>query len=197
MAISRIVKIFVKGSIYMLFMLFTAVPLYVFWRILCFSNYTSYQGVVQFLSMFPGYIGYFMRQTFYKIANDTGRNFDLGFGSMLVYPDTMIRHDVTISVYSEIAKCSIGSDVKIGSNVYVVNKQTHDIAEDGTVLPTNIDKLERIHIGRNTWIGNSSVILADVGKNCIIGSGSVVVKPIPDNCVAVGNPAKIIRKNDH
>ena len=35
-----------------------------------------------------------------------------------------------------------------------------------------------------------------IGDRCIIGAGSVVTKDIPSDCVAVGNPAKVIRKND-
>lgn len=35
-----------------------------------------------------------------------------------------------------------------------------------------------------------------IGHRCIIGAGSVVTKDIPDNSVAVGNPAKVIRKVD-
>ena len=35
-----------------------------------------------------------------------------------------------------------------------------------------------------------------IGDRCIIGAGSVVTKDIPSDCVAVGNPAKVIRKNE-
>jgi len=35
-----------------------------------------------------------------------------------------------------------------------------------------------------------------IGENAIIGTGSVVTKDIPDNCVAVGNPARIIKRID-
>jgi len=35
-----------------------------------------------------------------------------------------------------------------------------------------------------------------VGSHCIIGSGSVITKDVPDYSVMVGNPARLIHKND-
>lgn len=35
-----------------------------------------------------------------------------------------------------------------------------------------------------------------VGSNCIIGSGSVITKDVPDNSVIVGNPGRLLRKNE-
>ena len=52
---------------------------------------------------------------------------------------------------------------------------------------------EKITIGEDTWIGNGSLIMADIGNHCIIGAGSVVTNSIPDYSIAVGNPAKIIK----
>lgn len=35
-----------------------------------------------------------------------------------------------------------------------------------------------------------------IGKKSIIGAGSVVTKDIPEYCIAVGNPAKVVKKFD-
>jgi len=35
-----------------------------------------------------------------------------------------------------------------------------------------------------------------IGHNCVIGANSVVTSDIPDYCVAVGIPAKVIKKYD-
>ena len=35
-----------------------------------------------------------------------------------------------------------------------------------------------------------------IGDNCIIGIGSIVTKDIPANSVAIGNPAKVVKKFD-
>jgi len=53
-----------------------------------------------------------------------------------------------------------------------------------------------ITIEEDAHIGANSVIVAGVtiGKRCQIGAGSVVTKSIPPFCVAVGNPAKVIKK---
>ena len=52
-------------------------------------------------------------------------------------------------------------------------------------------------IGRFTYLGLSAVIKEGVkiGNNTIIGMGSVVYKDVPDEVVALGNPARPIKKN--
>ena len=36
---------------------------------------------------------------------------------------------------------------------------------------------------------------ASIGKNSVIGAGAVVQRPIPENSVAVGVPAKVIKRH--
>jgi len=45
-------------------------------------------------------------------------------------------------------------------------------------------------------IGPGSIITAGttIGKNSIIGAGSIVSNEIPDCSVAIGNPARVIKK---
>ena len=56
-----------------------------------------------------------------------------------------------------------------------------------------------ITIGDDCWIGGNAIICPGVtiGNGSVIGAGSVVTKNIPENSMAVGNPAKVIKKLNH
>jgi len=53
-----------------------------------------------------------------------------------------------------------------------------------------------VTINDGAVIGPGSIITAGttIGKNSIIGAGSVVSNEIPDFSVAIGNPARVIKK---
>ena len=55
-----------------------------------------------------------------------------------------------------------------------------------------------VEIGDGTWLGeNVCVISSKIGKQCIIGANSLVINDLPDYCMAVGSPARIIKKYSH
>jgi len=51
-------------------------------------------------------------------------------------------------------------------------------------------------IKRNAWVGGNTTILPGVtiGEGAVVGAGSVVSRDIPAYSVAVGNPAKVIKR---
>ena len=57
-------------------------------------------------------------------------------------------------------------------------------------------KVERVNIKSGAVINPGAIVIAGVtiGENSIISPRSVVVQDIPDYCVAVGNPARVIKK---
>lgn len=56
--------------------------------------------------------------------------------------------------------------------------------------------VQRIHIGKSAFIGVGTIVMPGVtiGEGAYIGAGSIVTKNIPPHCIAVGNPAKVIRR---
>ncbi|WP_448700101.1 acyltransferase [Mucilaginibacter sp. AW1-3] len=94
-----------------------------------------------------------------------------------------------------IGPVKIGNDVMFAQNIVAsgLNHGYEDVS-----LPPSVQKVNtaQITIGDDVWIGANSIITAGVsiGKHAVIGGGSVVTKNIPEYTVAVGNPAKVVKK---
>lgn len=73
------------------------------------------------------------------------------------------------------------------------------ITHDHGWEPHSKPSFHSLKIGRQSWIGSNSLILAGVstiGDFAIVGAGSVVTQNVPDNAIFAGNPAKIIQYRD-
>ena len=83
----------------------------------------------------------------------------------------------------------IGETAVVGNNVSIL----HNVTLGGTGT-TDGDRHPKI--GDGVVLGAGATILGPVivGTNVKIGAGSVVLQDIPDNSVAVGIPAKILRR---
>ena len=88
---------------------------------------------------------------------------------------------------------TIGDNCLIGPNCQLYTPQ-HPM--DHVMRRRSVETAYPITIGEDTWLGGGVIVCPGVtiGKRCVIGAGSVVTKDIPDDCLAVGNPAKVIRK---
>lgn len=89
----------------------------------------------------------------------------------------------------------IGKNVLTADKVYISDNlhQYEDI--NSPIMFQGIKQLPKLVIGDGSWIGeNVCIIGASIGINCVIGANSVVTKDIPDYSVAVGSPARIIKK---
>ena len=87
----------------------------------------------------------------------------------------------------------IGSNVAISRNVMIWDTDAHEIID----LEGKISEVSKeVKIGDNVLIGNGTIILkgVNIGNDVVIGAGSVVTKDIPSNSLAVGNPAKVVKK---
>ena len=66
---------------------------------------------------------------------------------------------------------------------------------DTPILRQPIKQIGTVRIGEGSWLGvGVSVIGANIGKHCVIGANAVVTHDIPDYSVAVGIPARVIKR---
>lgn len=155
----------------------------------------SFPGISQFLSLFPGMPGQLLRRGFYYMALKKCRLAStVDFGTIFSSRDVILGQYVYIGANCIISSCVIEDDVIIGSGVHVANKEMHNFDSMDQPIRLQGGKRQKIRIGQDTWIGNGSIVMADVGAHCVIGAGSVVIRPIEEWSIAAGNPAKIIRK---
>lgn len=90
----------------------------------------------------------------------------------------------------------IDEDCMFSHNVIIRTSDGHYIFDEQN---NRINPSKSIKIGKHVWISMNCTILKGVtiGDGAIIGIGSIVTHDIDSCCIAVGIPAKIIKKNIH
>jgi acetyltransferase-like isoleucine patch superfamily enzyme len=114
-------------------------------------------------------------------------------------PVIIIEDNVSIS-----GDCTITavSHVKIGNGALIarfVHISDHSHGTEDSSIPImsqGLTKILPVSIGAGAWLGHGAVICpgVTVGRNAVIGANSVVRDDVPDGCVAVGAPARIVRR---
>ncbi len=115
-----------------------------------------------------------------------------GVGDVLIGNETLIGMGNTI-----IGPVTIGNHVIFAQNI-VVSALNHEYRNIN--LPIHEQKIltNPVVIEDECWIAANVVILAGVtiGKHSVVAAGAIVTKSIPPYSVAVGNPARVIKRYD-
>lgn len=149
----------------------------------------------------------------YPFSLDNGRNIEVGEG-VYVKPNAWFisispnNNDTCLVIgnntyvgrnahFVAIKEVKIGKDVLIADNVYI-SDNLHQYKDVKTpVKDQAVGFKSAVSIGDNSWLGeNVCVVACSVGKHSVIGANSVVTSDIPDYSIAVGSPAKVIKKYD-
>lgn len=128
---------------------------------------------------------------------------DLGLAlASIVSADAFVSTHASLGAGAIVApQASIQATARIGVNV-AVNTATivgHDVVvEDDAVLSSMVNLGGGVTVGEAAYVGMGALVrerLA-IGREAIVGMGSVVHADIPAEMIALGNPARIVRRNE-
>ena len=113
--------------------------------------------------------------------------------------DIILKDRVNIghnSVLFSSNKLVIEDEVLIAAYFYAMSGGEYKYDSDVKIIDQSGFSRGETVIGNNCWFG-TKVVVADgvkVGKYSVIGANSLVIKDIPEYSVAVGSPAKVIKR---
>jgi acetyltransferase-like isoleucine patch superfamily enzyme len=92
-------------------------------------------------------------------------------------------------------RIEIGDDVWTGHSVYVTDAN-HGYTDPVEPVGRQFAAPRPVRVGAGSWLGHGALVLggASIGEHVVVGAGAVVIGDLPDYSVAVGNPARVIRR---
>ena len=114
---------------------------------------------------------------------DYGWNVSIGPGTFVNYGCVML----------DVVPIRIGARCQIATNVQLL-AATHPL--DPEQRGDGWEYGEPITIGDNVWLGGGVIVCPGVtiGDDTVVGAGAVVTRDLPAGVVAVGNPARVLRR---
>jgi len=94
---------------------------------------------------------------------------------------------------------AIGEGTIIGGYTYILSGGEYDYRNPTPFAEqSGMETRGPLTIGANCWLGTRVTVLdgASIGEHCVVGAGSVVTKPLPDHSLALGVPARVIKRID-
>ena len=130
----------------------------------------AFPGWSQAFALIPGLTGTYMRRAFYRLVLprcDPGCC--LCFGTVFAHPTAEVGRNVYVGVYCCLGTVTLEDDVLISSHVSIPSGgKQHGIDRLDLPIREQPGIWSRVTIGRDSWIGDRAVVLADVGRHCVM-----------------------------
>lgn len=154
----------------------------------------AFPGFSQGFALLPGLTGVTLRRAFYQLTlASCGDDVHVGFGTLLTSPDTTLGPRAYVGPYCVLGAVDVGADALLGSGVSVTNgAHQHGTARLDVPVREQPGAWPRVRIGRDVWVGDRAVVMADVGEQAVVAAAAVVTKPVARRQIVAGVPAKRI-----
>jgi len=146
-----------------------------------------------FLALWPGKTGSYLRLAYYRgtLASISPDVF-IGFGSFFSRREAFVGQGVNIGSYCILGLVSLGDRVLVASRVSIPSGRRQHVLRYAEQNPSDELTFDRITVASECWIGEGSIIMADLGERCIVSAGSVVTRAMPAGRLIAGNPARVL-----
>mgnify|MGYP005811906287 CR=1 FL=1 len=164
-------------------------------------NYLGSENeVIEELRKFDYFIGVghngIRRKVYQQLMSELGNPINAIHPSAVISASVEMKHGIMIS-----ANATINPLVTLGTGVICNTSSSIDhecvIGDFAHIAPGAV-LCGNVMVGAGTFVGANSVIKQGVriGQNVTIGAGTVVIRDIPDNTMVVGNPQRILHKEE-
>lgn len=124
------------------------------------------------------------------LTESNGQKFD---------PEIVIGDDCYIGNHVQIVaarKIVIGNNVMVADRVCLSDMYSGYHNADPPNMKSGRICGGEVHIGEDSWIGENASIIGNIriGRHCVVGANAVVTGDIPSFSVAVGVPARVIKR---
>lgn len=160
----------------------------------------SFEMIMGILFALPRYksINYFKKKFLELMGAKIGKGVVIYPGvwiapgrNLIVGDDVDLAKDVLITTSGGVY---IGDRTLIGYRTQIISAD-HEIPSIGEPFPISGDKLAKVTIHQDVWIGANCVITPGVtiGEGAVVAAGAVVTKDVKANSIVGGVPAKFIK----
>lgn len=115
---------------------------------------------------------------------------------IVVGPRSKIGERVSLWAGDSHGRITIGADCRFGPGVFVTASD-YGLSPDD-LISRQARNEQDVVIGDDVWLGANVFVGAGVsiGDGCVVAAGSSVMKSLPPGSVAVGVPARIVRRRE-
>jgi acetyltransferase-like isoleucine patch superfamily enzyme len=113
-------------------------------------------------------------------------------GTLTVGDKSVVGRHVSVNCYLDV---EIGDSVLVADDVYISD---FDHRFDDLTIPIKDQGIvkSRVRIGRDVWLGTKVTVARGVtiGEGTVVGANAVVARDLPARVVAVGVPARVVKR---
>lgn len=149
-------------------------------------------------SLVPGLIGRYIRAGYYHMTlAKCPLNLNIGIFSKFNHRESQVGDMVMIGSYCSIGLVTLADRSACAEKTSILSRSPqHNFTDPNRLVMSESNSPSRVTIGYDSHVGAGCMVLANIGEKCIVGPGSVVVADIDDYSIALGNPARVVRKRE-